>query len=136
MTAAEQTAPAVSLPPQDLTFQADLLELAAQFHDKRWTQGAISRNAKDEEVHMRDATQAKWCASGHLHKIVLQRGLHNSGLDFALLLAVERQLPPEYQTLPEWNDAPGREPEEVRELFRKAAARLRQRAAAAARAEA
>ena len=120
--------------PAAMRRNADLLDRAAGFADQEWTQNCYARDAAGEKVDYLDPAAIQLCAAGHMLRTSHADGQREYGRLYA---AVNRALLPGGPDLTAWNDAPGREPEEVRQLFRKAAARLRQKAdEAAAAAEA
>ena len=114
------------LPPVLLQKNAQLLEKAAQFQDCQWTQGAYARGVDEAEVDHRSPAAHCFCAMGHLLRAAHQARLGQGG-GFQLYDLVAQELPAGYgrSDLARWNDEPGRQPEEVRQLMRQAAARLR-----------
>ena len=114
------------LPPILLQKNAAILEKAAQFADHQWTQGSYARGVNNEEVDHRSPAARCFCLMGHL-----MRAAHNARLGqgggFQLQDLVAKELPADYAPsgLARWNDEPGRQPEEVRQILRQAAAKLR-----------
>ena len=114
------------LPPILLQKNAALLEKASQFQDHQWTQGVYARGIDGQAVDHRSPAAHCLCAMGHL-----MRAAHNAGLGqgggFQLYDLVAKELPGDchISELARWNDELGRRPEEVRQLMRQAAAKLR-----------
>ena len=103
---------------------ARLLEQCAAFPDSSWIQGAEAQDAAGQPVYPFHETAVKFCAVGRLNRVCSQqRALDpvRRALSRALLTA----LPPGTPDLAQWNDQPGRQPEEVRALFRQTAAQIR-----------
>ena len=127
MTTALAPTPALAtpaLPPPSKELLVEILAAAAAFADHEWTQGTYGRDANGVPARNFLAGRTiQFCADGHLLKAVEQIG----GRDFAmapLYAALEPGLP-EDKDLVRWNDVPDRRPEEVRQLFQAAAARLK-----------
>ena len=127
MTTALAPTPAVTNPPlptPSTELLVEILEAAADFADHEWTQLTYGRDAEGAPARNFLAGQTvQFCADGHLLKAVEKIG----GRDFAmapLYAALEPGLP-EDKDLVRWNDVPDRRPEEVRQLFQAAAARLK-----------
>ena len=109
---------------------AQLLEAAARFEDREWTQGAYARDAEGCHVPYSHPQARQFCASGRLMRIRHEAPAaaeQVSGL--RLLQEILGEIPGE-KDLMAWNDRPNRQPEEVRQLFRQAAARVRERSSA------
>ena len=107
-------------PPDTLI---EILQTAAAFQDHEWTQHAHGRDANGEpSLNFLEGTTIQFCAEGHLLRAVKK----HAATDFSLkpMYAALDDLLPEPADLIEWNDAPERRPEEVRELFRQAIAVL------------
>ena len=100
---------------------AALLEQAAEFPDESWTQGAYARDEQNNPVHWDHPSAVRFCAAGRLFKVTEK--LSDSP---DLYYAVAHKLPGYPLNLGGWNDHPRRTPEQVRQLFRKTAARLRE----------
>ena len=115
--------------PEAMRQHAEILEQAAQFQDDEWLQGGYAQNAAGEKVDYADPTAVRRCAAGHMLRAGAAAHQLSSGRLYA---AVNRELLPGGPDLTAWNDQPGRQPEQVRQLFRKAARRLRQEAEKAA----
>ena len=106
--------------------QARVLEQAASFTDDQWTQLALAVDKNGKLVKPTSARVAARCAVAHL-----DAALEAAGPNFPegeILEAVLAELPADTNCPATWNDRPGRTPEEVRQLFRRAAARLRSQA--------
>lgn len=101
---------------------ADLLEQAARFADRQWTQNCYARNALGNAIPWQDRAAVQFCAAGRLFKTAPKVDLYGP---------VAEHIPGCAANLNKWNDAPGRTPEQVRRLFRQTAAALREEAAAA-----
>ena len=126
MTTAIMSAPAPAfnpLPEPSADLLVEILEAAADFADHEWTQHTYGRNAAGEPTQnfLAGAT-VQFCADGHLLRAVERI----SGKDFAMAPLYTALAPglPEDQDLVRWNDVPGRQPEEVRQLFQAAAAQI------------
>lgn len=124
--------------PAALQRQAAILEQAADFADEQWCQAASAQDAAGAEVWHGSADAARHCLLGRLDNTVRQENqppIMEMLLRHRLLEQLdERQYPIERMNparLVDWNDAPNRTPEEVRQLLRKTAQTLRQEAAKA-----
>ena len=125
MTTALISAPAPAIntlqePSADLL--VEILATAADFADHEWTQLTYGRSADGTPAqNFLSGQTIQFCADGHLLRAVERIG----GWNFAMgpLYAALAPGLPEDQDLVRWNDTPGRRPEEVRQLFREAAAR-------------
>lgn len=104
---------------------AALLRAAAAFTDDQWCQGDLAQDASGRETRLDSANIARRCARGQLRRALQQD--HRPILEVIAAMAVNDLLPPN-RDLTAWNDQPGRRPEEVRRLFRKAAEELEQEA--------
>lgn len=113
--------------PAEMLSNAELLEPAAEFPDHEWTRQSYARNAEGEKVDYRSTDAVKFSAVGRLMRVSHDAGQPGSGRRYA---AINRELIPGGPDLTTWNDAPKRNQEQVRRLFRRAAQRLRQQAAA------
>ena len=100
------------------TAAAALLRAAAQFEDNQWCQQATAVDQFGENVDPAGAAAVQRCLLGHLERAAHQAGQDPlQGIAFQAVQG-EIQFP---QSVAEWNDAPGRTPEQVRRLLRKAA---------------
>lgn len=109
----------------DLRRAAELLDQAAVFADQEWTQAVNARNERNQAVHYYSREAIKFSAGGHLWRV-----LHQNGEDYSffnsMYAAASHNLPE--GSLNKWNDQIDRRPEEIRQLFRNAAQRLREKA--------
>ena len=134
MTTAVAPAPAAAAPavftapaanPAAATAELiEILETAANFGDHQWTQHTYGRNPDGTPaLNFVKGEGVQFCADGHLLRAVERL----CPRDFAMhpLYAALEPFLPEPADLVRWNDMPERQPAEVRELFRKAADRLR-----------
>lgn len=98
--------------PERLDHWSNLLEKAAAFADQEWCQHALNKppDAAQPERH---------CAAG-----LVTRHCQTQEQLLPIIFAIHEQLPLD-TTIPEWNDAPERTAEDIRTVFRQAAARLR-----------
>ena len=98
--------------PERLDHWSRLLEQAATFADQEWCQHAMTKPA--------DAVQPeRFCAAG-----LITRHCQTQEQLLPIIFAIHEQLPLD-ASIPQWNDAPERTAQDIREVFRKAAARLR-----------
>lgn len=115
--------------PRDFYRAAVLLEKAGDFADAEWTQNARFRDLHDRptnlEANCYDRRPVRYCALGLLDRASLERQEAAS----AQPLARSRLSCLVGGPLPDWNDLKGREPKEVRKLFRQGAAILYREAA-------
>lgn len=107
----------------DREAQARVLEQAASFADDQWTQLALAVDRKGQPVNPASNQAVAFCAVAHLDRAIAAAGLHFP--DGAIVDAVLAELPADTACPATWNDRPGRTPEEIRQIFRRAAARLR-----------
>ena len=106
---------------------ADLLRAAAKFEDSQWCQHATAVDQFGENADPAGDAAVQRCLLGHLQRAAHQAGQEPlQGIAFEALQG-EVQFP---QSVAEWNDAPGRQPEEVRRLLRQAAQTLGEEARA------
>ena len=106
---------------ETFTPTAALLRAAAEFDDAEWGQGINAADRHARPVDPGAPTAVQFCAQGLILREIRRRPeLYYSRIFPALTAG----LPAECRHLPGWNDAPGRTPQEVRELFRTTAARL------------
>lgn len=104
---------------------AALLRTAARFEDQQWCQNATAVDQFGENADPVAETAVQRCILGHL-----ERACHQAGqelLQGVAFQALQGEVPFP-QSIAEWNDAPGRQPEEVRQLLRQAARALREEA--------
>ena len=104
---------------------AALLRTAARFEDQQWCQNATAVDQFGENADPVAETAVQRCILGHL-----ERACHQAGqelLQGVAFQALQGEVPFP-QSVAEWNDTPGRQPEEVRQLLRKAARALREEA--------
>ena len=102
------------------TAAAALLRAAAQFEDNQWCQQATAVDQFGENVDPAGDAAVQRCLLGHLERAAHQAGqgpLQLQGIAFQAVQG-EVDFP---QSVADWNDAPGRTPEQVRRLLRKAA---------------
>ena len=104
---------------------ARLLEQAAAFPHDTWIQGSEARDAAGRECYPFQEEAVSFCAIGRLNKVCHQQRAPDP-VRTALARALLTVLPPGAGDLQLWNDQPGRTPQEVRELFQKAATRIRE----------
>lgn len=108
----------------ELQAAANLVRQAAQFPDHEWLQGPRSVDAQGQPVAPDSPAAVQFCACGLLQRQMAQAALFRHTLP--IMPAITVTVPPDipYRSLGQWNDAAGRRPEEVRELFRQAATLL------------
>ena len=115
--------------PRDFYRAAVLLEKSGDFADAEWTQNARFRDLHDRptnlETNCYDRRPVRYCALGLLDRASLERQEAASAQPLALTQLSCLVGGP----LPDWNDLKGREPKEVRDLFRQGAAVLYREAA-------
>ena len=106
---------------------AALLEKAAEFPDEDWTQGCYAQDSQGDPVPWEAPEAVKHCAAGMLFKTAADHRPEDNpyGTGAPLYYEVNESLLGQ-GTLHTWNDHPDRKPEQVRRLFRKTAARLRE----------
>lgn len=108
----------------ELQAAAFLVRKAAQFPDHEWLQGprAVDQHGRPVPPDLPEAV--RFCACGLLQRQMAQAALFRHTLP--IMPAITVTVPPDipYRRLGQWNDAKGRRPEEVRELFRQAATLL------------
>ena len=108
---------------------AQLLEAAARFEDREWTQGAYARDPEGCHIPYSHPRAVQFCASGRLMRIRHENPAAADQVSgFRLLQEILYEIPGE-KDLMAWNDRPTRQPEQVRQLFRQAAARVRRQSA-------
>ena len=119
------------LTPPERYRAARLLEQAAEFADHEWTQGAKARTAQGHAIpYLPDMDYgahppARLCAMGHIERVTGEKVL-SGPLSRRLAAAVTREVK---NCIPDWNDLPATTPEQVRQAFHQAAARLYKEAA-------
>ena len=121
MTAARK---ATQTPLTPRLASAELLRQAAAFADPEWGQGGNAVDAQGRPADPGSPEAVRRCAQGLLLREIRRRPQLHYG---NLFPAVQANLPPPADHLPEWNDQPGRKPAEVRALFQRAAAWLEDR---------
>ena len=104
---------------------ARLLEQAAAFPHDTWIQGSEARDANGRECYPFQEEAVSFCAIGRLNRICHQQRAGDS-IRTALARALLTALPPGAGDLQLWNNQQERTPQEVRELFQQAAARVRE----------
>ena len=104
---------------------ARLLEQAAAFPHNTWIQGSEAQDAAGQAVYPFQESAIKFCAIGRLNRVCHQQRAPDP-VRTALARALLTALPPGAGDLQLWNDQPERTPQEVRELFQQAAARIRE----------
>lgn len=117
---------------------AAALDKAADLVEQGWTQGELARDENGLACRPTDSDATCWCAEGALRRVTYYAGPAMVGRDgepfvvafFAMtdrarLRAIEAGSRNTMQCLPDWNDAVGREAEQVAELMRECAAGLR-----------
>lgn len=112
--------------PQEMYELARRIEQAGNFPDQEWTQGATSKDQNGFTVAFHSANAVTYCAIGQLH-----RHAADAYQGDTMVSAVEEILPLNTQ-IAVWNDEPTRKPEQVRQLFQEAAAKLYRKAVTAA----
>lgn len=112
----------------ELQAAANLVRQAAQFPDHEWLQGPRAVDAQGQPVAPDSPAAVQFCACGLLQRQMAQAPFisHIRPVMPAITLCVPPEVP--YRSLGKWNDAKGRRPEEVRELFRQAAELLEDQA--------
>ena len=120
------------LPAPTLYRAARLLEQAADFSNRQWTQGAKARDQRGrptglEEYRSASRPPAQYCAVGHLER-VCEQNPEDRRYQPLLLNRLAQQI---HDSIARWNDEPGRTPQDVRQLFREVAQALYQEAVAA-----
>ena len=120
------------LPAPTLYRAARLLEQAADFPNRQWTQGAKARDCNGrptglEEYRSALRPPAKYCAVGHLER-VCEQSPEDRRYQPLLLNRLAQQI---HDSIAHWNDEPERTAQDVRELFREVAQALYQEAVAA-----
>ena len=99
------------------------LRSAARFADREWSRGINAQTQAALAVDPGHPAAVQFCAQGFL----LREARRNPEPGFAALAAaVKAVLPAPYTALYAWNDQPERTPQQVRQLFLKAA-RLQER---------
>ena len=96
------------------------LRQAANFDDPEWTRGRNAQTKAAQAVDPGSPEAVQFCAQGLLLRIA--RRTPEPGFA-ALTAAVREVLPAPYTALYAWNDQQERTPQQVRELFLKAAQR-------------
>ena len=101
---------------------AELLEKAAAFTDPEWTQGCYALDAAGNPIYWESPAAVQFCAAGLVKRAVKA---NKGGCALPLLAAL---IDPEGRNvdLTRWNDAPGRTPQEVRDMFKRSAAQVHQ----------
>lgn len=102
-----------------------LLEPAGDFADSQWTQGAKARDSDHwptglDEYRSSNHPAVHYCAAGHVERSY-QETIRDSVYQPRLLTLLAREV---RDSIPRWNDEPGRTPQEVRDLFRRVSSRL------------
>ena len=115
--------------PSDFYRAAVLLEKAGDFADAEWTQNARFRDIHDRptklsETHP-DCRPVRYCAIGLLDRVCQEQP---EAIIFQPM-ALSQLSCLVGGAIPDWNDLKGREPKEVRELFRQGSAVLYREAA-------
>ena len=100
------------------------LRQAANFDDQEWTRGINAQTKTAQAVDPGSPEAVQFCAQG----LLLRLARRDPEPGFAALTAAVREvLPASYTALYAWNDQPERTPQQVRELFLKAAQRQERR---------
>ena len=110
---------------EEKTAAAAVLQAAARFEDSQWCQQATAVDQHGEQTDPAGDAAIQRCLLGHL-----ERAAHQAGQNLLQGIATEalQGEVPFPQSVAEWNDVPGRQPEEVRQLLQKAARALREEA--------
>lgn len=111
---------------------AQRLEAAGDFRDDQWTQKALARNAagqgtaisQDPVNPAKPGPAVRYCAMGHLYRICTTPQEETDIPALTALLSNQLLDNGADASVPDWNDAPGRTPQEVRDLFQQTAAGL------------
>ena len=103
------------------------LEQAAAFQDQEWCQEYQAVDDHGQATLAQAPGAARYCAIG-----LALRAARDEIQGLAMVLTLRAALPEE-PSLPDWNDDPARQPEEVRELFRAASRKCYQAALAQGR---
>ena len=119
--------------PATLYRAAVLLEKAGAFADRQWTQGAKAWDAEDRPGWIAgDPGQypqpLRYCAIGHIERVCTAE----DAASFYQPLPVAWLAQDLHDSVPRWNDEPGRAAAEVRGLFQRVSAHLYRQAVAAA----
>lgn len=100
-----------------------ILERAAEFlTDEKWSQGDLSLDVRGLEVYHDSPDACRWCANGALRVMANDDEQDYTEAEMWLLDLVVKA---GFDSVEDWNDAPGRTAAQVRAMLRKAAKRER-----------
>lgn len=124
-------------------YYARRIEATGEFSDDQWCQNSLARNAAGQNTAVsvdpvdpkRPGPPVQFCAMGHLYRICATPAEETDIPIMTALLTRQLTANGAAEALAQWNDAPERRAQEVRELFQQTAAHLYRQAVQRAAAE-